>query len=92
MKRFKQWLIFQYNTIWNSIHFWMKKREADKLHKLTGKQYFIVPRTKTSLMVVNNDYIKWYNQQASKHKQKKITHPQLLEMCFYKTPSGNYTR
>lgn len=93
MKKIKQWIIFQFNTLWNSIHFWMKKREANKLHKLTGKQYFVVPASKTSLMVIDNSYVKWHNKIASKTKgMKKITHPQLLRDCYYKTPAGKYQR
>jgi hypothetical protein len=60
------------------------------MHKITGKQYFVVPKTKTSLMVVDNTFCKWYNKQAAKNKTKKITYPELLKMCYYKTSSGTY--
>lgn len=89
-KNIKAWFIFQFNTWWNTYHFWSKKREAERLHKLTGKQYFIVPKTKTSLMVVDNTFIKYYNKNAP--KGKRITHPDLLKMCYYKTSCGNYKR
>lgn len=91
-KNLKNWVIFQFNTWWNVCHFWYMKKKAEKLHKLTGKQYFVVPKNKTSCMVVDNSYIKFYNQQAAKMKTKKITHPDLLRMCYYKTSSGCYKR
>ena len=92
-KKFKDWIVFQFNTLWNTFHFWQKRREADRMHILTGKQYFVVPKDRTSLMVVNNDYIGWYNRMASKaNGVKKITHPDLLRMCYYKTECGTYKR
>ena len=93
MKKIKNWIVYHFNSLWNSYHFWYMKRKAENLHKLTGKQYFIVPASKYKLAVVNNDYVGWYNKMASKTPGvKKITHPDLLKMCYYKTACGNYTR
>lgn len=86
----KNRIVFLFNTIWNNLHFRYMKNKAEKLHKLTGKQYFVVPKTKTSCMVVDNTFIKIYNQNASKMKVKKITYPDLLRMCYYKTSAGAY--
>lgn len=88
LKDLKNWFIFQYNSIWNYFHFRYMKKQAEKMHKLTGKQYFVVPKTKTSCMVVDNTFIKAYNQNVPKNK--RITHVDLLRMCYYKTASGCY--
>jgi len=87
---FKGWVVFTYNSWWNTRHLKKMTKDADKKHELTGKQFFVVPASKTRLMVVDNSYVKAYNKMASKQKRPKITHPQLLEMCYYKTPSGTY--
>ena len=52
MKNIKNWIVFQLNSLRNSIDFWQKKREAERMHKLTGKQYFVVPCYQNKL----NDY------------------------------------
>ena len=44
-------------------------------------------------MIIDNTYIKWHNKAASKSKgMKKITYPELLKNCYYKTSCGNYKR
>jgi len=87
-KTIKEWFIFWSNSIWNTFHFGYMKRKAKKLHKLTGKQYFVVPKTQTSCMVVDNSFIKAYNKNVP--KSKRIRHIDLLKMCYYKTSAGTY--
>jgi len=88
IKDLKNWFIFQYNSIWNYFHFRYMKRKAEKMHKITGKQYFVVPKTKKSCMVVDNSFIKAYNKSVP--KGKRIKHVDLLKLCYYKTSSGTY--
>ena len=90
LKTIKDWFVFNYNSVWNHFHFKNMKRKADKMHKLTGKQYFVVPKTKTSCMVVDNSFIKAYNRNMPKNK--RITHIDLLRMCDYKTIKGTYAK
>jgi len=91
MKQFKTWIIFEYNTIHNYISFWYAKRKANRLHKLTGKRYHVVPKTKTSLMVVDNTYINHYNK-CVKAKGKQININDLLRMSYYSTPAQGLNR
>lgn len=84
-KIFINWLKaikYEFNSLLNSFDFWRKKRKANKLHKLTGKRYWIVPGTK-NLLVVNNDFIKQYNRKCPKHK--RIDHIKLNDMAYYCT-------
>jgi hypothetical protein len=75
IKQFKAWIVYQYNTIHNIIAFKNAKRKAMRLHKATGKRYYVVPKNQTSLMVVNNDFVKAYNMAI---KGKRITIKDLL--------------
>lgn len=83
MKYLKQ----QFNYLWNRIRFWYFCNEADRMHKLTGKRYFIIPDGE-KLKIVDNDYIKLYNKAASHLKCKKINIHNLLEACYYCTEMG----
>jgi hypothetical protein len=91
LNQFKAWIIYQYNSIWNYWHFKKMRAKADKLHKLTGKRYHVVPATKQSLMVVDNTFIDKYNK-AAKGKTKKITIVDLLKMSYYSTSVQGITR
>jgi hypothetical protein len=84
MKTFWKWLIFQYNSIHNYIHFWAKKREADQLHATHGKRYHVVPTGPRKLEVVDNDYVDRYNRLVPKNK--RITYLKLIKMSYYSTP------
>lgn len=66
------------------------KDEADRKHRLTGKRYFVVPQSNNSLMVINNDDLKYHNQKSP--KEKRINFKQLIEMAYYSTPSGGLVR
>jgi hypothetical protein len=87
----KSWLIFQYNSIWNYFHFRYMRNIADKMHAKTGKRYHVVPKTKTSLMVVDNTYVDKYNKLV-KGKAKKITIIELCKMSYYSTSVQGITR
>ena len=77
---------------WNNYHFNQKKKEADRLHKLTGKRYYVLPISKSRLGVVNNEYLKVYNKWAAHNNRKKIRLPDLLDMAYYHTPQEPLTR
>jgi len=83
MKKFIKWLVFEYNSIHNSVSFWMKKREANRLHYLTGKRYHVIPRDDRRLQVVDNTFINAYNSQMP--KAKRITIVDLIKMSYYST-------
>lgn len=67
-------------------------KRANKYHEIRGKQYFVMPTPGNRLAVVDNTYINEYNRNANKLGLSKITYVDLLEMCYYKTPAGSYTR
>lgn len=91
MKKILTWLTFEYNSIHNYISFWYAKRKANKLHELTGKRYHVVPKTKNSLMVVDNSYIDHYNK-CVKGKSKQININDLLHLSYYSTSVQGITR
>lgn len=82
LKAILAWFKFEYNSIVNFINFWYMKRKANKLHKSTGKRYFVVPKTDTSLIVVNNTFIDSYNKIKG---IKKINIHDLITMSYYST-------
>ena len=90
LNRLKKWILYEYNSIHNYISFWYAKRKANKMHKLTGKRYHVVPGGKR-LMVVNNTFINHYNK-AVKSKSKMITIADLLKMSYYSTPVEGINR
>ena len=85
LKKLWSKIVFEYNSIHNSVSFWYNKRKAIKLHKQTGKRYHVVPRSATTLMVVDNTYIDAYNKIAKKQRQKQITIIDLLKMSYFST-------
>ena len=90
MKKLKNWIIYQYNTIYNYILYYMKRSEADRLHATTGKRYHVVPTGKRGLMVVDNTFVKLYNSGVP--KAKRITINELLRMSYYSTSVNSVTR
>lgn len=82
-----KWIKAQFNYIRNRIQFWYFRNEADRMHKITGKRYFVIPNGKT-LKVVDNDYVKLYNRAAAKLNYKKVTIVDLLHDCYYCTQMG----
>jgi hypothetical protein len=68
------------------------KKEALRLHKMTKKQYFVIPVNdwkRGEFVIVNNEAHKLYNQQAKKLGKPVINFVELCKMAVYKTPSGN---
>lgn len=84
MKKIIAFIKYQYNSIYNTISFWYYKIEANRLHKLTGKRYHIIPNNKNRLTIVDNTFINQYNKNV-KGKGKKITINELLKWSYYST-------
>lgn len=85
MKKLWSKIVFEYNSIHNSVSFYFAKRKANKWHKQTGKRYHVLPKDERSLMVVDNDYITAYNRVAKKRRAKQISIIDLLKMSYYST-------
>ncbi len=83
-----KWINSQLILFWNTIQFRWYKYEADRMHELTGKRYFVIPKSDSRLSVVDNNYIKRYNKAASKLHFNKITFLDLIESCYYCTTTG----
>jgi hypothetical protein len=63
-------------------------KEADRLHKQNGKQYFVVPlvyKNVRTLTLMNNDLHNAYNKQAKKIGKPIIQYRELLTMAVYQT-------
>jgi len=64
------------------------KEEADKLHLLDNKTYFIVPmiiRGKERFRIINNNTHNQYNKAMKRVGGKVISYKELLEMSVYRT-------
>jgi hypothetical protein len=80
-----KWILTRLSLTLYSIYTAYKKYQARQAHKLTGRQYHVVPSTKSRLKIVNNDFIGYYNKAASKNGYKKINVNDLLKMSIYTT-------
>ena len=80
--------IYKYDKESTFARFRFRKliRKANRLHAATNKQYFIWPIDPMNVMIVDNTWRKFYNNQVS--KAKRITAMKMTEDCFYKTPIG----
>ena len=90
------WFKFQYNTVLNySSWYWMIYK-ANRYHKKYKLQFFVIPKSKTSLTVVNHFFVGRYNairrdakladkEKFDQFKMKKITVNTLIDKAYYKT-------
>jgi len=78
---------YQVNSFWNFTQWRKTKRRCIRAWKYTGLQHHIVPASDSTLMIVNNRWLKWYNKQPG--IQKKIDIRVLLESAYFSTPQGN---
>jgi hypothetical protein len=92
IKDFWERLVFNFNSWRNTRDFNAKVKEADKRHKITGKQYHVVPFGKNTMKVVNNDFLKFYNSMLKKQGRKPINIFDLAKMSYYTTASDTRTR
>lgn len=70
--------------------------KAEKWHKESGKQYFIMPTRKindpnydkTLIIVHGKTFMDDYNKKAKLLNQRKITYIDMVNQCVYKTSPG----
>lgn len=61
------------------------------MHKLTGRRYHVIPVENEKLIVVDNNFIKFYNNKV-KGKAQKLTIDRLIELSYYSTSVQGITR
>ena len=86
LKKAWKWVVYQYNSLHNSIMFYFKKKEAMRKWELTGLRHWVLPTSGHKLIVVNNRYIKEYNKLVERKKQLNIY--DLERMAYFATPCG----
>ena len=100
MKKIKKWIKdrtspmrwigkeikYNVNSFLNFYNWWKVKRRALRAHKYTGLQHHVIPSGPTTLTIVNNRWLKWYNKNTT---GKKIDIKTLLESAYFSTPIGN---
>lgn len=62
---------------------WLAKREADSLHSITGKKYYVILSEEGNYLAVNNDWIKAYNRNLQ--KPNRISYDKLALNHIYQT-------
>jgi len=72
------------------FRFWLIKRRANQLHKITGKRYYVI-KTGSRFICVDNSYIRAYNKKA-KHKSQRINFTDLINMTEYMTSQKGLVR
>ena len=85
-------IIFWYNSTINYFNFKIARKKADKMHKLTGRRYHVIPAPNNKLMVVDNSFVKVYNKKAKEIKTKQIDAMDLIKMSYYSTSLQGVTR
>ena len=73
-----------YQWIWLSLRLWWKRYEADTLHQLTGRKYYVI-KIYGRLIVTPRSGIKRLKQK--KILKKSFDYAQLSEMAVYETPN-----
>lgn len=93
MKKLIGFFRFWYGTTLNYVTFYLARKKADRMHKLTGRRYHVIPSGKHTLAVVDNSFVNEYNRRVSKMKGgKKIDIIALLNMSYYSTGVQGITR
>lgn len=87
MKRVLNAIRFEIKAILVWIEFKKKKQEAMLKHRLTGKQYFIIPTLDGHCVIINNESQKAINKIAGKLGVKKMNHHDLLKKAWFSTPN-----
>ena len=73
-----------YQWIFLSIRLWWKRREADTLHRLTGRKYYVI-KVYGKLIVTPRFGIKRLKQKRI--LSKSFDYYQLSEIAVYETPN-----
>lgn len=73
-----------YEWIILSLRLWLKRKEANTLHKLTGRKYYVI-KLYGKLIVTNRIGIKRLKQK--KILLKSFDYSKLSEIAVYETPN-----
>ncbi len=77
---------YNINSILNTWTFNKLSRKAMRMHKSTGKQYYIVPAGKHTCMIVDSNYRKILNRKV--YKKNPLSVNDFLHMAYFLTPTG----
>ena len=76
------WVKFEYRQLSKRLYFRMAKAKADRLHKLDGRRYYVIPTSRMRPVVVNKFDVDAYNK---KQGVKKVSIEMLLKTALYVT-------
>lgn len=86
MKRISNVIKFLYAFITNYIPLWFAKQKAKTLHATTRKQYHVIKVGKRKFKVVDNTFVKLYNDRIKgKGKGPKIDVIKMRQIAYYST-------
>jgi len=68
----------------DKIELWIAKMRANRMHRITGRRYFVILRYDGKLIVVDNKYINFYNK-GLRNKNKRLNIEKLMKMALYAT-------
>ena len=77
------------------IRIYFLQKKADRLHKIDGLQYFIVPynfKGKTHFRLMNKRTHDAYNRICKKQGLRQLSYVDLLKIAIYKTSQGTLSR
>ena len=92
LRRIFKLIKYKYDSIVTHYQFKTYRRRADRLHKLTGRRYHVIPNNAGGMVVVDNRYIDIYNKAMKSSKGKPITIADLLKMSYYSTSLNGVVR
>lgn len=83
-----KWIAFQYNSIWNTVH-WNRMIFKANFKKWCSRNeyeiFFVLPFTKISLGIINAQQRQDYNKQCMKQGLRRLSHNNLIKSCYYCT-------
>jgi len=82
IKSINEFFILTYQKI--QLKFYIKK--ANDLHKITGKQYFVVQATSKKMVVIHSSILKEWNKK--KFFKRDLSYQDLCIIALYRTPQG----
>jgi hypothetical protein len=86
MKKISILFKFLYAFISNYIPLWFVKQKAKTLHATTRKQYHVIKVGKRKFMVVDNSFVKTYNDHIKgKGKGPKIDVIKMNKIAYFST-------
>lgn len=76
---------YNVKTWFGRLAFRRVKKIALKLHLFYNKQFWIMPDSDNDCVIVDNNFIKYYNKNVK--KSNRIDFRKLEAIAYYKTPS-----